>query len=295
MRAPFRVASGAVGVELRLLTRGCWSAPRPGSSAPSCRCTGKERSSSRPPHVDFLLSSTHDRLAYRSTALPATAVLPSNTKPGHSSARNPARSKMKRPSCRANSNPAWVSSLRWNESVAGAISNLAAMSPTQRPSGPFCTSSRKWRGAHPGREPRGWRPPVFDSIFLVSSNYKRSVKLPLSAGHGRIKIAPSNGGMTMKRIATWLAVLMASLAAGAAGAQPYPSKPVKIVVGFARARLRFHRAGHRAEADRAPGRAGDRGEPPRGGSVLGSEYAIKSPATATRCSSPPRATPSIRA
>jgi len=26
---------------------------------------------------------------------------------------------------------------------------------------------------------------------------------------------------------------MASLAAGAAGAQPYPSKPVKIVVGFA--------------------------------------------------------------
>src|SRR2546425_3795158 len=39
--------------------------------------------------------------------------------------------------------------------------------------------------------------------------------------------------MTMKRIASWLAILIASLAAGAAGAQPYPSKPVKIIVGFA--------------------------------------------------------------
>src|SRR5712692_5056241 len=39
--------------------------------------------------------------------------------------------------------------------------------------------------------------------------------------------------MTMKRIVTWLAILIASLAAGAAGAQQYPSKPVKIVVGFA--------------------------------------------------------------
>src|SRR2546428_9690215 len=39
--------------------------------------------------------------------------------------------------------------------------------------------------------------------------------------------------MDMRRIATWLAILVASLAAGAAGAQPYPSKPVKIVVGFA--------------------------------------------------------------
>src|SRR6266567_3345265 len=52
--------------------------------------------------------------------------------------------------------------------------------------------------------------------------------------------------MTMKRIASWLAILVASLAAGAAGAQQYPSKPVKIIVGF------------------APGG--------------GSEYAIKSPA-----------------
>src|SRR5258706_15031836 len=39
--------------------------------------------------------------------------------------------------------------------------------------------------------------------------------------------------MTMKRIATWLAVLIASLAAGGAGAQPYPTKPGKIIVGFA--------------------------------------------------------------
>src|SRR5207245_10053615 len=39
--------------------------------------------------------------------------------------------------------------------------------------------------------------------------------------------------MTMKRIASWLAILIASLAAGAAGAQQYPVKPVKIVVGFA--------------------------------------------------------------
>jgi tripartite-type tricarboxylate transporter receptor subunit TctC len=37
----------------------------------------------------------------------------------------------------------------------------------------------------------------------------------------------------MKRIAGWLAILIASLAAGAAGAQQYPSKPVKIIVGFA--------------------------------------------------------------
>src|SRR6266571_2795593 len=37
----------------------------------------------------------------------------------------------------------------------------------------------------------------------------------------------------MKSIATWLAVLIASLAVGAAAAQQYPVKPVKIVVGFA--------------------------------------------------------------
>ena len=37
----------------------------------------------------------------------------------------------------------------------------------------------------------------------------------------------------MKRIAIRLAILIASLAAGAAGAQPYPSKPVRIIVGFA--------------------------------------------------------------
>ena len=37
----------------------------------------------------------------------------------------------------------------------------------------------------------------------------------------------------MKRIAIWLAILIASLAAHFSWAQPYPSKPVKIVVGFA--------------------------------------------------------------
>src|SRR5947207_7613052 len=50
---------------------------------------------------------------------------------------------------------------------------------------------------------------------------------------GRIKIAPQPEGMTMTRIASWLAILIVSLAARAAGAQQYPSKPVKIIVGFA--------------------------------------------------------------
>jgi len=35
---------------------------------------------------------------------------------------------------------------------------------------------------------------------------------------GRIKIAPQPEGMTMTRIASWLAILIVSLAAGAAGA-----------------------------------------------------------------------------
>src|SRR5881396_835751 len=43
--------------------------------------------------------------------------------------------------------------------------------------------------------------------------------------------------MIMRRIASWLAILTASLAVGAAGAQQYPSKPVKIIVGFAPGRL----------------------------------------------------------
>src|SRR5258707_3646112 len=41
------------------------------------------------------------------------------------------------------------------------------------------------------------------------------------------------GGMAMKRIASWLAILIASLAGGPAGAQQYPSQPVKIILGFA--------------------------------------------------------------
>ena len=39
--------------------------------------------------------------------------------------------------------------------------------------------------------------------------------------------------MDMKRVTTCLAVLIASLTAGAAAAQQYPTKPVKIIVGFA--------------------------------------------------------------
>src|SRR5258708_9914851 len=37
----------------------------------------------------------------------------------------------------------------------------------------------------------------------------------------------------MNRMAIGLAVLVASLVAGAAGAQQYPAKPIRIVVGFA--------------------------------------------------------------
>src|SRR6266581_3525038 len=85
--------------------------------------------------------------------------------------------------------------------------------------------------------------------------------------------------MTMKRIASWLAILFASLAAGAAGAQQYPSKPVKIIVGFAPgggsdfiarvvAQKLTERMGTQVIVENRPG----------AGSVLGSEYAIKSPA-----------------
>src|SRR2546423_15341675 len=42
-----------------------------------------------------------------------------------------------------------------------------------------------------------------------------------------------NGGLPMKRVASCFAVLVTFLAAGAVEAQPYPSKPVKIIVGFA--------------------------------------------------------------
>jgi len=93
----------------------------------------------------------------------------------------------------------------------------------------------------------------------------------------------------MKRIATWLAVLMASLAAGAAGAQPYPSKPVKIVVGFAPgggsdfiarviAQKLTERLGAQVIVENRPG----------AGSVLGSEYAIKSPADGYHAAPHPR-------
>ncbi len=82
----------------------------------------------------------------------------------------------------------------------------------------------------------------------------------------------------MKRIATWLAVLIASLAAGGAGAQPYPTKPVKIIVGFAPgggsdfiarviAQKLTERLGSQVIVENRPG----------AGSVLGSEVAVKSP------------------
>src|SRR3989475_11157959 len=84
--------------------------------------------------------------------------------------------------------------------------------------------------------------------------------------------------MTMKRIATWLAILIASLAAGAAGAQPYPTKPVKIIVGFAPgggsdfiargiAQKLTERLGAQVIVENRPG----------AGSVLGSEGGVKSP------------------
>src|SRR6266704_2538876 len=85
--------------------------------------------------------------------------------------------------------------------------------------------------------------------------------------------------MAMKRIASWLAILTASLAVGAAGAQQYPSKPVKIIVGFAPgggsdfiarviAQKLTERMGTQVIVENRPG----------AGSVLGSEFAIKSPA-----------------
>jgi len=82
----------------------------------------------------------------------------------------------------------------------------------------------------------------------------------------------------MKSIATWLAVLIASLAAGAAAAQQYPSKPVKIVVGFAPgggsdfiariiAQKLTERLGTQVIVENRPG----------AGSTLGSEVVVKSP------------------
>ena len=82
----------------------------------------------------------------------------------------------------------------------------------------------------------------------------------------------------MKRMAIWLAVLIASLAAGAAGAQQYPVKPVKIVVGFAPgggsdfiarviAQKLTERLGTQVIVENRPG----------AGSTLGSEVVVKSP------------------
>ena len=83
----------------------------------------------------------------------------------------------------------------------------------------------------------------------------------------------------MKRIAIRLAILIASLAAGAAEAQPYPSKPIRIIVGFAPgggsdfiarviAQKLTERLGTQVIVENRPG----------AGSVLGTELVVKSPA-----------------
>ncbi len=82
----------------------------------------------------------------------------------------------------------------------------------------------------------------------------------------------------MKRMAIWLAVLIASLVAGAAGAQQYPAKPIRIVVGFAPgggsdfiarviAQKLTERFGTQVIVENRPG----------AGSTLGSEVVVKSP------------------
>src|SRR6266849_6573262 len=173
---------------------------------------------------------------------------------------------MKRPSCRAASNPARVSSFRWKESVAGAISTLAAMSPTQRPSGPRCTSSRKMaRRASWARAAR-LAIAVFDSIFLVLSKYRNLVKPPAVGQSAAVlrsllnwrndhekhrKLARNPDRLAHRRRRRSAAI---SVQAGEDRRGLRPGR-----------RLRFHRAGHRAEADRAPGDAGDRRESPRSG------------------------------
>jgi tripartite-type tricarboxylate transporter receptor subunit TctC len=83
----------------------------------------------------------------------------------------------------------------------------------------------------------------------------------------------------MKHTATWLAALIAVATAGAAGAQPYPAKPVRIVVGFAPgggsdfiarvvANKLTERFGSQVIVENRPG----------AGSTLGAEYVVKSPA-----------------
>lgn len=83
----------------------------------------------------------------------------------------------------------------------------------------------------------------------------------------------------MKHITAWLAALIAMATAGAAGAQPYPAKPVRIVVGFAPgggsdfiarvvANKLTERFGSQVIVENRPG----------AGSTLGAEYVVKSPA-----------------
>src|SRR5688572_17934341 len=88
----------------------------------------------------------------------------------------------------------------------------------------------------------------------------------------------SPGDGHVKTAALWLAVLVASFAAATARAQPYPSKPIKIVVGFAPgggtdfiarviAKKLGEQFGTQVVVDNRPG----------AGSTLGTEFVVKSP------------------
>ena len=77
------------------------------------------------------------------------------------------------------------------------------------------------------------------------------------------------------------------LAAGAAAlpassrsalAQTYPSRPVRIIVGFPPAARTTFRTSHRSVAVRAARPAIHRGEPPRGGSNIATEAVVRAPA-----------------
>ena len=85
--------------------------------------------------------------------------------------------------------------------------------------------------------------------------------------------------MDMKNIATWLAALIAMATAGAAAAQQYPTKPIKIIVGFAPgggsdfiARVIANKLGERFGSqvivENRPG----------AGSTIGTELVVRSPA-----------------
>ncbi len=84
--------------------------------------------------------------------------------------------------------------------------------------------------------------------------------------------------MNMKHVTLWCAVLIASLATGAAQAQPYPNRPIRIVVGFAPgggtdfiarviAKKLGEQLGTQVVVDNRPG----------AGSTLGAELVVKSP------------------